>query len=240
MSQTPSLVRDTFLIGEGLNGPHSPSELDRDYCRGNGRLLASAVRGTAVGATERGPGSVDHGASQLRRLDHPALTPEAEQQADHPLVVMGAQRDAQAIACDLIIASDRSSFGLPEVRLGLVPGAGGAFRLARQVPLKVAMGYLLTGRNMTARQAFELGLVNEVAPAAELDECVDRWVAELLRSAPLAVRAVKEAVMRSLDMPLPDAFTTPFPQEQRRRTSRDAREGPRAFVEKREPGWEGR
>ena len=145
-----------------------------------------------------------------------------------------------ALACDVVIASDRSVVGLPEARLGLVPGAGGAFRLARQLPLKVAMGYLLTGRSMTAAEAFRMGLVNEVAPADRLDECVAQWTSDIGRSAPLAVRAIKEAVMRSLDMPLEDAFTASFPWEQKRRYSADAVEGPRAFAEKREPVWTGR
>lgn len=145
-----------------------------------------------------------------------------------------------ALACDLIIASDRSVFGLPEVRLGLVPGAGGAFRLARQLPLKVAMGYLLTGRRMTAEVALRSGLVNEVVAADRLDECVGEWTEELLRAAPLAVRAIKESVMRSLEMPLETAFATEFEWERRRMHSKDAVEGPRAFAERREPRWQGR
>ncbi|MCC9311912.1 enoyl-CoA hydratase-related protein, partial [Kitasatospora sp. RB6PN24] len=127
-----------------------------------------------------------------------------------------------ALACDLIIASEQAVFGLPEATLGLVPGAGGAFRLARQIPLKAAMGYLLTGRRMTASVALGFGLVNQVVPADRLDACVDEWVADLLRSAPLAVRAIKQAVMRSVDMPLEDAFTAEFDWEQRRRFSEDA------------------
>ncbi|WP_431041744.1 enoyl-CoA-hydratase DpgD [Streptomyces sp. P1-3] len=145
-----------------------------------------------------------------------------------------------ALACDLVIASDHSVFALPEATLGLVPGAGGAFRLARQIPLKTAMGYLLTGRRMSADEALRLGLVNEVVPEEELDAAVTAWTDALQRSAPLAVRAIKEAVMRSLDMPLPEAFVTPFAWEQRRRHSADAVEGPRAFTEKREPVWRGR
>jgi dehydration protein DpgD len=144
------------------------------------------------------------------------------------------------LACDIVVASERSSFALPEVRLGLVPGAGGAFRLARQLPLKVAMGHLLTGRSLTASAAAGLGLVNQVVPADELDACVDEWASDLVRSAPLAVRAIKEAVLKSLDMPLADAFTARFESERRRMHSRDAVEGPRAFAEKREPVWQGR
>jgi dehydration protein DpgD len=144
-----------------------------------------------------------------------------------------------ALACDIIVASEQAVFALPEARLGLVPGAGGAFRLARQIPLKLAMGYLLTGRQLTAAEALRLGLVNEVAPAGRLDQCVAEWTDDLLRTAPLAVRAIKEAVMRSLDMPLEQAFSTSFYWEQRRRQSMDAVEGPQAFAEKRKPVWRG-
>lgn len=145
-----------------------------------------------------------------------------------------------ALACDLIIASEQAVFALPEARLGLVPGAGGAFRLARQVPLKVAMGYLLTGRRMDAATALRLGLVNEVVPYEELDRCVADWTDDLIRSAPLSLRAIKESVLRSLDMPLPEAFSASYFWEERRRASRDAEEGVRAFVERRPPVWTGR
>jgi dehydration protein DpgD len=144
-----------------------------------------------------------------------------------------------ALACDVIIASDRSVFGLPEARLGLVPGAGGVFRLARQLPLKVAMGHLLTGRRLDAATALSFGLVNEVVPAERLDECVRGWVDDLLASAPLAVRAIKEAALRSVDMPLDEAFSATYGWEEKRRHSRDAVEGPRAFAAKRPPVWTG-
>jgi dehydration protein DpgD len=144
------------------------------------------------------------------------------------------------LACDLVIVSDRSSFALPEVRLGLVPGAGGAFRLIRQLPQKVAMGYLLTGRRLDAATAHRYGLVNEVVPPDRLDACVDGWVADLVASAPLSVRAIKQAALRSVDLPLAEAFTAAYPWEERRRRSRDAVEGPKAFAEKRAPSWSGR
>ena len=144
-----------------------------------------------------------------------------------------------ALACDIIVASDQAVFGLPEVRLGLVPGAGGAFRLARQLPLKTAMGHLLTGRPLTAAEALRYGLVNEVVPYEDLDRAVTEWTDDLVRSAPLSVRAIKEAVLKSVDMPLEDAFSTPYQWEERRRQSRDAAEGVRAFNEKRDPQWSG-
>lgn len=143
------------------------------------------------------------------------------------------------LACDIVVASEHAVFGLPEVRLGLVPGAGGAFRLARQMPLTVAMGYLLTGRRMTAATAYRFGLVNEVVAHERLDRCVAEWTRDLVRAAPLAVRALKESVLRSVDMPLEEAFRTSYVWEERRRCGHDAVEGVRAFAEKREPEWTG-
>ncbi|HEX6344782.1 enoyl-CoA-hydratase DpgD [Umezawaea sp.] len=145
-----------------------------------------------------------------------------------------------ALACDVVVASDRTTFGLPEAKLGLVAGAGGVFRLTRQLPFRTALGHLMTGRDLTATRAYELGLVNEVVPPSELDGAVDAWVADLLRCAPLAVRAIKEAAHASVTMPLRDAFATRYEWEERRMHSEDAVEGPRAFAEKREPRWQAR
>ncbi|WP_069163390.1 enoyl-CoA-hydratase DpgD [Nocardia altamirensis] len=145
-----------------------------------------------------------------------------------------------ALACDIIVAAERAIFALPEARFGLIPGAGGAFRLARQLPLKTALGHLLTGRELSATRALELGLVNEVVPDRELDDCVRGWVDDILRCAPLSVRAIKEAVMRSADVPLEQAFGVQYHWEERRTRSLDAGEGPRAFTEKRRPVWSGR
>jgi dehydration protein DpgD len=144
-----------------------------------------------------------------------------------------------ALACDIIVAAEDARFALPEARLGLVAGAGGVFRLSRQLPLRTALGHLMTGRPLTARRAYELGLVNDVVPADELDACVDGWVGDLLRCAPLAVRAVKEATTKAASMPLEQAFASRFVWEERRMRSRDAREGPLAFVQKRPPEWSG-
>ncbi len=145
-----------------------------------------------------------------------------------------------ALACDIIVAADHAELGLPEPRRGLIAGGVGVHRLPRQIGLKVAMGYLLTGRHMSAARAYELGLVNEVVPAEQLDECVSGWVEDILRCAPLAVRATKEAAMRGLDTNLRDAFQARYPAEEARADSADALEGPRAFAEKRTPDWQGR
>lgn len=146
-----------------------------------------------------------------------------------------------AMACDIIVAAEHAELGLPEPRRGLIAGAVGVHRLPRQVPLKVAMGYMLTGRHMSAARAYELGLVTEVVPAARLEQVVrEQWLPDILRCAPLAVRATKEATMRGLDLPLPQAFYTPYASERKRQQSEDAIEGPKAFAEKRAPAWRGR
>ena len=102
------------------------------------------------------------------------------------------------------------------------------------------MGYLLTGRHMSAQRAYELGLINDVVPADELQTTVDGYVADILRCAPLAVRATKEAAMKGLDHSLPHAFYTPYESERIRANSADALEGPSAFAEKRDPKWQAR
>ncbi len=145
-----------------------------------------------------------------------------------------------ALACDLIIAADHAEFGLPEPRRGLIAGSAGVHRLPRQIGLKPAMGYMLTGRHMSAARAYELGLVNEVVPLSQLRECVEGYVADMLRCAPLAVRATKEVAMRGLDLPLAKAYESRYPAEEFRRASADAIEGPKAFAEKRLPNWQGK
>jgi dehydration protein DpgD len=145
-----------------------------------------------------------------------------------------------ALASDIVVAASHAEFALPEARLGLVAGAGGVFRLTRQTHMRTAMGYLLTGRRMSAGHALELGLVNEVVPIHELDDCINGWVDDVLACAPLAVRAIKEVAAKSASLSIEDAFAADYPWEQRRMCSADAVEGPRAFAEKRTPKWSGR
>jgi enoyl-CoA hydratase/carnithine racemase len=145
-----------------------------------------------------------------------------------------------AMSCDIIVAADHVEMGLPEPRRGLIAGAAGVHRLPRLIGLKPAMGFMLTGRHMTAARAYELGLINEVVPLADLRSTVDGWISDIKRCAPLAVRATKEATMKGLDHPLPQAFYTSYDSERKRQFSEDAREGPLAFAEKRTPDWKGR
>jgi enoyl-CoA hydratase/carnithine racemase len=146
----------------------------------------------------------------------------------------------RAMACDIIVAAEHAEVGLPEPRRGLIAGAMGVHRLPRQMPLKAAMGYMLTGRHIPAPRAYELGIVNEVVPLERLDAAVDAWVQDILRCAPMSVRATKEASMRGLDVTLAEAGRGSYEWENLRRKSEDAVEGPRAFAEKRTPNWLGR
>ncbi|WP_255602179.1 enoyl-CoA hydratase-related protein [Glacieibacterium megasporae] len=144
-----------------------------------------------------------------------------------------------ALACDIIVAASGASFAMPEPKRGLIPSAGGVHRLPRQMPLKIAMGCLLTGRGIDAGRAFDLGLVNEVVPADRLDAAVAEWAAEIIACAPLAIRAIRQAAAGGLGMPLHTAMAARYEAEDIRRSSRDAIEGPLAFAEKRPPRWTG-
>ncbi len=144
-----------------------------------------------------------------------------------------------ALACDILIAADNARFGVPEIHVGL--NADTALRrLPRQLPLKLAMGLMLTGRHIDAREAYRIGIVNEVVPRADLMDAARRWAADILRGAPLSVRSSKEAALKSLDTPLPEALNTVYPLTRAMYSSEDIIEGPKAFAEKRPPNWKGR
>jgi enoyl-CoA hydratase/carnithine racemase len=145
-----------------------------------------------------------------------------------------------ALACDIIVAADHARLGLPEARVGLMPGAGGVHRLPRMIPQKIAMGYILTARHMTAQDAHRLGVVNEVVPLAELMPTALRWANQILECAPLSVRAAKQAAMLGLGYPLEIAVERHYTEVNRMLSSEDTIEGPRAFAEKRKPNWKGR
>ncbi len=142
-----------------------------------------------------------------------------------------------AIACDLIVAAEHATFGLPEPRVGLMAAAGGVHRLPRHIPLKVAMGMMLTGKPITAAEAARVGLVNEVVPAASLLDAAGRWAAAIAECSPLSIQATKQAALEGLGRPLAEAMTASYPAVARLFTSPDAIEGPRAFAEKRKPRW---
>ncbi|HVZ45789.1 MAG TPA: crotonase/enoyl-CoA hydratase family protein [Ramlibacter sp.] len=145
-----------------------------------------------------------------------------------------------ALACDLIVASSASSFGLPEVKRALTPSAGGLLRLPRQLPYRIAMQLVLTGDPMTARELAAFGLLNKVVePGTALDEALQLAKA-IARNGPLAIKACKKVLMAAPDWSQAEMFP-----KQREITgpvfaSEDAKEGARAFAEKRAPAWNNR
>ncbi|MFQ5477440.1 MAG: enoyl-CoA hydratase-related protein [Candidatus Binatia bacterium] len=139
---------------------------------------------------------------------------------------------------DLRIAAEHATFGLGEVRWGIIPTGGSHVRLPRQIPWAVAMEMLLTGRPISAGRAYDIGLVNEVVPAAELMPAAMRLADTICKNGPLAVKTAKEIAVRSLG--LESGFVLEKALGQRVMDSEDAREGPRAFAEKRPPEFKGR
>lgn len=142
-----------------------------------------------------------------------------------------------ALACDIIIAAEHARFGLPEPRVGLMALAGGVHRLARAIPLKIAMGMMLTGKHINAAQAAQLGIVNEVVPLEHLNTTAERWAAEIMECSPLAVQATKEVAMDGLGSSLEEAMKRTYPGVGKLMKSHDAKEGPLAFAQKRKPNW---
>jgi dehydration protein DpgD len=145
-----------------------------------------------------------------------------------------------ALACDIIVAAEHAEFGLPEPRVGRMALEGGMHRLARAISFKTAMGMLLTGRRISAAEAYRTGLVNEVVPLADLLSAARRWADEILACAPLSVQATKEAVLKGLDLSLPAAVGLVPPTMAKALVSSDQVEGVNAFLEKRAPRWSGR
>lgn len=144
------------------------------------------------------------------------------------------------LLCDICFASDAASFAFAEVTRGLMPGNGGTQRLTRRVGRSRALEMILSGRTVTAAEALTMGLVDHVEPA---DQLLDRAVAlaqQIASQAPVAVRTAKAAIVRGEDLPLDQALNLERDLATFLYTTEDAQEGPRAFVEKRAPRWQGR
>jgi enoyl-CoA hydratase len=142
------------------------------------------------------------------------------------------------LGTDLRIAAEHATFGLGEVRWGLVPLGGTHIRLPRQIPWAIAMQLLLSGKNIDAQRAYEVGLINEVVPAGELMPTAVKQAERLCRNGPLAMRTAKEIAVRSLE--LESGFVLEKSLGARVLASEDAKEGPRAFAEKRPAKFTGR
>jgi enoyl-CoA hydratase len=142
-------------------------------------------------------------------------------------------------ACDLRVAAEHAVFGTPEAKVGLLPGGGSLTRLPRQVPFARAMEMLMIGDSFTAQEALDMGLLNYVVPADRLLPRALELAARLAENGPLAVRKIKEGILRASGLPLAQAYQVENEVSVAVMQSQDAREGPRAFKEKRKPRFTG-
>ncbi len=213
-------VRVVVLTGSG----------DRAFCTGADMKGGGGLCGLEYWAKERKGG---FGGIALRdTLDVPVIA----RVNGHAL---GGGME-MVLGCDIVVASQKATFGLPEPRVGRLALDGGIALLARRIPHVHAMGMLLTGRRIDAATAHGFGLVNEVAAPDALDEAVDRWVADVLACAPLSVRAVKAMVRAGEGLGAREAQMLRLPQLVEALQSKDQDEGVAAFLEKRPPRWSGR
>lgn len=143
-------------------------------------------------------------------------------------------------ASDLRVASENASFGLQEVKWAIIPAAGSLARLPRQIPYCKAMEILLTGNRIDAQEAWRLGLINYVVPQEKLIAKVEELAAAIAANGPFAVRKIKEAVRRCSGRPYEEAFKIEDEVAREVMRTEDAKEGPRAFIEKRKPNYKGR
>jgi crotonobetainyl-CoA hydratase len=203
----------------------------RAFCAGSDIKSAAANRGLQAAYGEHGYGGL------AERFD----CPKPFIAAVNGLALGGGFEIA--LACDLIIASANASFGLPEPLIGAVALGGGLHRLARQMPLKQAMGLVLASRRLSAAEAFAAGLVNEVVAPEELAAATSRWCSEILKGAPPAIRASKATMLRGLgEADLADAMNhqLDYPEFLEWLNSEDLKEGLASFAEKRPPAWQGK
>jgi enoyl-CoA hydratase len=145
-----------------------------------------------------------------------------------------------AMACDIIIASETARFGQPEISIGVMPGAGGTQRLTRAVGKVRAMEMVLTGRTISAAEAFDAGLLTRVVPREMLLAEAKRVAAEIAAKPPVAVRLAKEAVLKAFDASLEGGLEFERKNFYLLFATEDQKEGMAAFAEKRKPAWKGR
>lgn len=145
-----------------------------------------------------------------------------------------------ALICDIRIASETARFGLAEVTRAIIPGAGGTQRLMRTIPFSIAIKMLITGEAIDAQEAYRVGLVSQVVPVAQLMPTAEALAAKISLNGPLAVQAVKEVAYRGSRVTLDESLRLEQLFSYAVRQSEDAKEGPRAFAEKRKPNYQAR
>ncbi|MEE9557691.1 MAG: enoyl-CoA hydratase-related protein [Candidatus Adiutricales bacterium] len=143
-------------------------------------------------------------------------------------------------ATDIRIAAEHAVFEISEVKRGILPGNGGTQRALKQLPYAVAMEMLLMGKRLTAQEALNYGLINRIVPMDDLLSTAEEYARKLCEHGPLALRAIKELAVRSQSLPLEDGIRLEASFQNFLRTTEDAKEGPRAFAEKRTPEYKGK
>jgi len=145
-----------------------------------------------------------------------------------------------SLACDIMIAAENASFGLPEVKVGICPGGGATARLPRTIPRRLAAEMLFTGKTISAQEAYRIGLVNRVVPLGELMAEAKKMAETICEAAPLAVRCAKELMQRGMDVSLDEALKIEDDIQTYILGTKDCEEGFAAFAEKRKPVWKGK
>jgi len=145
-----------------------------------------------------------------------------------------------ALACDLVVAAEDAAFGLPEVLRGLIAAAGGLYRLPRALPRNLALELIMTGDPLDARRAHQHGMVNRLVPSAQVVAQAVELAGRITRCAPMAVRESLRVARRAVDLTEGELRTLTQESRERIVRSEDYKEGPRAYIERREPRWTGR
>jgi enoyl-CoA hydratase/carnithine racemase len=212
-------VRAVVLAGAG----------DKAFCAG-----ADLKERKGVAAEDSGPyiDAISGGINAWARLSVPTVA------AVNGFAFGGGME--LALACDFRVASESAQFGLTEVRLGIMPGAGGSQRLPRLIGVARAKDLVLRGRRIGAAEALAVGLVSSVVPAAELDAAVDEIVTDLLACAPLSLRQAKKAIDRGVEVGIDEGLRIERDCYDVTLFSEDRDEGLLAFAEKRPPRFRGR
>jgi enoyl-CoA hydratase/carnithine racemase len=200
---------------------------ERAFCSGMD-LRAFAERAAATTTLER--------RASRRGYRHPLMTFTKPTIAAINGLAFGGGLEL-TLLCDLVIAAENATFAAAEVARGLIPGNGATQRLPRKIGLTHALEMLLTGAPVDARKALRIGLVNDVVPLAELPTAAERLARAICANGPIAVRIAKEAATRGIDMPLEKGLDLETDLLSHVQNTADAKEGVRAFVEKRKPQW---
>jgi enoyl-CoA hydratase len=145
-----------------------------------------------------------------------------------------------ALACDMIVCSEETVFGLPEVKRSLVAAAGGLFRLPRAIGMAPALEMIMTGDPLPAERAYQLGMVNKVVPTDQVMTEARALAERVMANAPLAVQGSRRVAVRAFMDPDDDLWRAGGKEFQGIANTEDFKEGPRAFIEKRAPNWKGR